>query len=74
MGQAPYVDPAPEKVGGQLTQWLRGPCLYIKSLTGEVGRFTGITVGYTVRGVHRICECRMLRHWTFRGIQKSRFA
>ena len=25
-GPHPYVDPAPEKVGGQLTPWLCGPC------------------------------------------------
>ena len=32
----PYVDPAPEKVGGQLTpwtQWLRGPCIGQKVLS-----------------------------------------
>ena len=37
MGQAPYVDPAPEKVGGgQLTPWtpwLRGPCPRVWALS-----------------------------------------
>ena len=36
-GQAPYVDPAPEKVGGQLTPWtpwLRGPCFRDTSNNG----------------------------------------
>jgi len=39
-GPHPYVDPAPEKVGGQLTPWttwLRGPWyIYVRSKAGEM--------------------------------------
>jgi len=53
-GPHPYVDPAPEKVGGQLTPWtpwLRGPCVYssLKGILGTSSQY--ITWGNTHREI-----------------------